>query len=610
MRGRLLLSLIIVAVLAAGLPEARGAPATKGGFIVSCDYSHTATSDPIVFPGQPGASHSHDFFGNESTNAYSTYTSMVAASTTCAASADTAGYWVPTPAVDGVEVHPSGRLGDMRIYYRAAGASSMETIPAGLAMIAGDKASIAPPPMHVLRWYCGAGDAGSTPARSHPYDCTQYNATYPFVDGVVGIVNFPRCWNGTGLSPLDVSYPEGGTPPRCPDAFPHLLPLVSERVHFGVMDPCAGLKPCGPDDPDTNVRLTVSSGPYYTLHADFWNTWQQATLDALVADCLNAHVACGFQRSSYTMSVAPGGTGLGTVTSEPAGIDCGSICAAPFDTAAHVTLHASPAEGSEFTGWGGDCSGDGSCVVSMERAHSVSATFDATVDSFTLSVTRDGDGGGNVSSVPVGIDCGATCSSSFPAGAEVTLTASPDGSSAFAGWTGACRGTGECGVRMGADTAVQATFTPLVRKLDARIRTGRAPFAGANVYGSRGWNQGIVRRATPGSQVAFVILLVNHGNAPDRFRIRGPGDRGPFRVRYLAGWDGSDGIGDRVRSGRYVTNTVYPLGERSIRLVVSIPRKARFGSTATWLVIARSTGLPSASDAVAARVVVARRARR
>ena len=44
------------------------AAATSGSFVTQCDFSHRLPDDPIVFPGQPGASHSHDFTGNRSTN--------------------------------------------------------------------------------------------------------------------------------------------------------------------------------------------------------------------------------------------------------------------------------------------------------------------------------------------------------------------------------------------------------------------------------------------------------------------------------------------------------------------------------------------------------------
>ena len=71
---------------ATGAPTEGGAPAeggaapvrhlgpqgTVGQFVVECGYSHSAPDDPIVYPGQPGMSHEHDFFGNVTTDADST----------------------------------------------------------------------------------------------------------------------------------------------------------------------------------------------------------------------------------------------------------------------------------------------------------------------------------------------------------------------------------------------------------------------------------------------------------------------------------------------------------------------------------------------------------
>jgi len=120
----------------------------------------------------------------------------------------------------------------------------------------------------------------TTPILDHPYDCSPW-AGYRFVDGIVGMVEMPSCWDGTGLKPEDVAYPVNGT---CPSDFPHSLPRLSQRVHYGIMNPL---------NPDGTVAFSLASGPYYTMHADFWNTWQQARLDQLVAECLDAHVHCG-----------------------------------------------------------------------------------------------------------------------------------------------------------------------------------------------------------------------------------------------------------------------------------------------------------------------------
>jgi len=80
----------------------------------------------------------------------------------------------------------------------------------------------------------------------------------------------------------------------------------------------------------------------------------------------------------YALTVSKSGTGAGTVTSDPAGVSCGSSCSASYVSGTSVTLTAVPAAGSLFGGWSGECSGTGSCTVSMTAAHSVVANFIAT----------------------------------------------------------------------------------------------------------------------------------------------------------------------------------------------------------------------------------------
>src|SRR5205814_653328 len=74
--------------------------------------------DPIVYPGKPGSSHEHVFFGNRTTDAFSTYASLVGQPTSCRISADHAAYWIPALYVNGTEVQP--RFANA--YYLAAGA--------------------------------------------------------------------------------------------------------------------------------------------------------------------------------------------------------------------------------------------------------------------------------------------------------------------------------------------------------------------------------------------------------------------------------------------------------------------------------------------------------
>jgi Divergent InlB B-repeat domain len=164
---------------------------------------------------------------------------------------------------------------------------------------------------------------------------------------------------------------------------------------------------------------------------------------------------------SHTLEVEREGSGSGTVTSSPAGIECGSKCSAGFEEHTEVTLTATAAPGSTFAGWsGGGCSGVEACVVKLEDDTTVTATFEAEpVLSFTLKVKRAGSGSGSVTSSPGGIECGGECSAEFEEGAKVKLFAKPATGSTFAGWSGGgCSGTGACTVTIGTDTTVTATF--------------------------------------------------------------------------------------------------------------------------------------------------------
>jgi hypothetical protein len=94
--------------------------------------------------------------------------------------------------------------------------------------------------------------------------------------------------------------------------------------------------------------------------------------------------------------VSLAGIGSGTVTSSPAGISCGATCSAGFASGTSVTLTATPAVGSTFTGWSGACSGTGSCVVTMNANQTVTANFDsATVLTGTWSGTWAWSGTGS-----------------------------------------------------------------------------------------------------------------------------------------------------------------------------------------------------------------------
>jgi List-Bact-rpt repeat protein/PKD domain-containing protein len=167
--------------------------------------------------------------------------------------------------------------------------------------------------------------------------------------------------------------------------------------------------------------------------------------------------------SEFQLTVFATGTGSGTVTSSPARIACGETCVAKFNTGMAVTLTPTAASGSEFTGWGGACSGTGACQVTMSEARSVSAGFEPEPPPpptrYTLTVLRAGTGSGTVASSRAGIFCGGKCEKEYEDEENVTLIPTPASGSTFAGWSGGgCAGTGICRVTMDTAKSVTATF--------------------------------------------------------------------------------------------------------------------------------------------------------
>ena len=166
--------------------------------------------------------------------------------------------------------------------------------------------------------------------------------------------------------------------------------------------------------------------------------------------------------NAHAATLGVGKTGSGTVTSSPAGIDCGTSCRAHYTRGTTVTLIASAAPGYSFAGWSGACSGaTATCALSITRRHRVAVTASFSqnsASSYTLTVSNAGSG--TVTSSPGGINCATSCSASYAGGTNVTLTASAAPGYSFAGWSGACSGTGaSCTVSMTAARGVFATFS-------------------------------------------------------------------------------------------------------------------------------------------------------
>lgn len=237
-----------------------------------------------------------------------------------------------------------------------------------------------------------------------------------------------------------------------------------------------------------------------------------------------------------TITIEKRGNGSGTVTSSPAGIDCGQFCSATFPPGVLVRLTAAPASGSIFTGWnGGGCLGTGSCTTGTTAGGTIVATFSTAGYALTVRVR----GSGRVASSPAGIACPAACNYTFASGTQVRLNADPRPGATFLGWDGECSGAGGCAVAITRAQSVTARFSvadveaaivstrfrqngrPGARRvLRVRIATGEAL---ANI---------VVRVRRAGVTLASAVVRdVDRGTSVVRVPVRNAVVSGPARLR-------------------------------------------------------------------------------
>jgi subtilisin family serine protease len=275
---------------------------------------------------------------------------------------------------------------------------------------------------------------------------------------------------------------------------------------------------------ETGTSVTLTATPLNGASFTGWGGACSGTGSTCVVSMSQARsVTASFAAAPVPqwLTVIKQGTGAGDVTSNPAGIACGSTCAYAFTQGTAVTLTASPQAGSIFGGWSGACSGTApTCTVSMSLARSVTASFRPT-PSYALSVARTGTGSGTVASSPAGIQCGTACSATYLHGASVLLNATPNLGSRFANWSGACSGTAPtCTVAMTAARSVTANFVE-----GGTVALGEAVDNTALIWGTTGrklWF-GQTEAAYAGGDAAHTGLVTHKQTSSLTARVTGPG---------------------------------------------------------------------------------------
>jgi hypothetical protein len=315
------------------------APDLTGAFRFFCGPGQLNKDDPLVYPGQPGAAHLHQFFGNTGTNAYSDYASLrTTGGTTCGDSAtpvQRTAYWIPAM-LDGAgnAVKPDYML----TYYKAIPASN----PACGAPDATHVGLCVPLP-NGLRFIFGfdmkTGKGGPTDANSWDSAAFAFQCAGPTPQGEAGqrvstiravvgqgicssgdylrvAASIPQCWDGKNLDSADhrshMAYPDGplvaaAGKRACPSTHPYILPELAASFFFKV---------------DANFvagKWRLSSDEMYpdraagtTMHMDYWEAWSPTVKAAWQANCIDRQLSCnngnlGNGQQVKGMETPPGG---------------------------------------------------------------------------------------------------------------------------------------------------------------------------------------------------------------------------------------------------------------------------------------------------------------
>jgi uncharacterized repeat protein (TIGR02543 family) len=217
------------------------------------------------------------------------------------------------------------------------------------------------------------------------------------------------------------------------------LNLAFDGDGVGTITPAPGGAACTSDkapcavDVKTGAMVTLKADPDATSTFDGWHGACSGTATTCTVKVSGiSNVTAEFTRKTFTVTIQKAGDGNGIVTSDGA-LSCGSACTATLPAGTIVRLIAKPAGDSHFVGWTGECTSTvAQCNIVVDGDITATATF--AKNGARMSVSRSGTGTGTISADVSGIDCGATCAFTYPAGTVVTLTATAAPGSLFAGW--------------------------------------------------------------------------------------------------------------------------------------------------------------------------------
>jgi len=263
------------------------APASDiGAFRTGCQVTRFAFDDPIIYPGQPGKSHLHTFFGNTGIDAYSTSTSLsTTGNSTCrGGTINRSSYWVPSM-IDTRTGAPLAPMFESNFYYKTGYALPPEVIsevPLGLRMISGDSKGNPSAPSSMAMYSCVWSGGNSNWTTSIPTDCPGGTGSWLIMG-----VDFPQCWDGVNLdspdhkshmaNPVNVKANNTG---NCPSTHPVALPQIAYQILYQV-------KVTGETKywrlSSDNYDVTQPAG--YSGHGDYMMAWKPEIVKIWTQKC-------------------------------------------------------------------------------------------------------------------------------------------------------------------------------------------------------------------------------------------------------------------------------------------------------------------------------------
>ncbi len=289
-----------------GVPSS-AAPDVVGAFRFICNVSHEAYDDPIVYPGQPGKSHLHEFFGNTKANASSTYASLrTTGSSTCNSPANRSSYWMPAMLNGkGKVVRPD----EISIYYKRLPVTSPKCktqgtacvdLPRGLRFVFGyNMSNPAASPTGAAYFNCD----GPTARPGNYPDIVTAAKNCPAGNKLGAIISAPDCWDGKNIDSADhrshvaySSYGDWGYQ-KCPASHPLVIPTFTMGVWYTTD---ADLDRSGSWDSSRSTWSLSSDSmpgmakmrPGSSFHADWFGAWDDTVMKMWTDNCINKLLNC------------------------------------------------------------------------------------------------------------------------------------------------------------------------------------------------------------------------------------------------------------------------------------------------------------------------------